>query len=152
MTDATGPGLIPASETPSVITDDIALNMAAGVLDTMGRGEVAAVLRLLLPEAEGRVYGEPYQEQVGKWGPVPARPARLAREPHRLPVDMQVKDGRVKFIIDWPGLEAPDGFYEGVLAEVIDGDAGDAGADGGREDRPGASPDSSPGHRGGPGR
>lgn len=59
---------IPASEMPRVITDDIALNMAATVLDAMDDHQAAQKLRAMLPEAEGRVYGEPYQEAVGKWG------------------------------------------------------------------------------------
>jgi len=63
-----GTGLLPASASPQMITDDIALNMAANVLDAMDHTEAAAGLRLLLPEAEGRVNGQPYQEQVGKWG------------------------------------------------------------------------------------
>jgi hypothetical protein len=64
--------LLPASASPVMITDDIALNLAAIVLDQMGRADQAAELRDLLPEAEGKVQGEPYQEQAGKWGPAAA--------------------------------------------------------------------------------
>jgi hypothetical protein len=59
---------IPASEMPRIITDDIALNMAADVLDAMEDHRTAQRLRAMLPEAEGRVFGQPYQEQTGKWG------------------------------------------------------------------------------------
>jgi hypothetical protein len=62
------PEPIPADATPMMITDDIALNMAATVLDAMGRPDNADELRALLPEAEGKVYGQPYQERTGKWG------------------------------------------------------------------------------------
>ena len=63
------PKLLPATVTPMVLTDDIALNMAASVLDAMGCGlALADSLRKLLPEAEGKVFGKPYQEQTGKWG------------------------------------------------------------------------------------
>jgi hypothetical protein len=65
--DLTTP-LLPAHASPTVITDDIALNMAAGVLDAMGRNYLASTLRELLPEAEGKVHGRPYQEPTGKWG------------------------------------------------------------------------------------
>lgn len=41
----------------------------------------------------------------------------------RLPVDMVIKNSQPKFIIDWPGLEAPDGLYTGVLAKIEDEDA-----------------------------
>ena len=63
------PPPIPAHVTPQMITDDIALNMAAGVLGATGHKVLAAELRRLLPEAEGRVFGKVYQEPVGKWGP-----------------------------------------------------------------------------------
>jgi hypothetical protein len=52
---------------PQVLTDDIVLNLAATVLDAMGHEEVAAGMRLLLPKAEGKVFGKPYQEPVVKW-------------------------------------------------------------------------------------
>jgi hypothetical protein len=63
------PILLPASASPQMITDDIALNMAATVLDAMGYGGglLAAALRDLRPEAEGKVHGQPYQEPAGKW-------------------------------------------------------------------------------------
>lgn len=63
------PPPIPAHVTPQMITDDIALNMAASVLDAMDLKATAAMLRGLLPEAEGKVLGAVYQEAVGKWGP-----------------------------------------------------------------------------------
>jgi hypothetical protein len=59
---------IPASDMPRVITDDIALNMAAAVLESMNRHSLAYELRSLLPDAEGRVHGQQYQEKTGKWG------------------------------------------------------------------------------------
>lgn len=61
-------GLLPASASPTMITDDIALNMAAIVLDAMGRDGLAGTLRKLLPAAEGKVHGVAYQEPAGKWG------------------------------------------------------------------------------------
>jgi hypothetical protein len=63
-------GVLPATATPSVITDDIALNMAAGVLEAHGRPATADMLRRMLPAAEGKIYGQPYQEATGKWGPI----------------------------------------------------------------------------------
>jgi hypothetical protein len=60
--------LLPAAAAPVVITDDIALNMAAGVLSSMDLPAIASTLRELLPEAEGKVHGKPYQEPTGKWG------------------------------------------------------------------------------------
>lgn len=68
------PVLLPASASPQVITDDIALNMAATVLDVMGYGGglLAAALRDLRPEAEGKIHGQPYQEPAGKWSGSPA--------------------------------------------------------------------------------
>jgi len=62
------PGLLPASASPMVITDDIALNLAAIVLDAMGRPDHADELRALRSQAEGKVHGVAYQEQTGKWG------------------------------------------------------------------------------------
>lgn len=61
------PKLLPATVTPQVLTDDIVLNLAASVLDAMDHEEVAAGMRLLLPKAEGMVFGKPYQEPTGKW-------------------------------------------------------------------------------------
>jgi hypothetical protein len=59
---------LPASEMPRVITDDIALNMTAAILTSMGLHSLAYELRMLLPAAEGKVHGQQYQEAVGKWG------------------------------------------------------------------------------------
>jgi hypothetical protein len=67
-TRALPPEPIPADATPMMITDDIALNMAATVLDVMALPWMARTLRSLLPRAEGKVHGQPYQEPSGKWG------------------------------------------------------------------------------------
>lgn len=66
-------GLVPATVSPSVITDDIALNIAAGVLEAYGRPATADMLRRMLPAAEGKIHGETYQEPVGKWNGLAAQ-------------------------------------------------------------------------------
>jgi hypothetical protein len=87
------PPPVPAHVTPIAITDDIALNMAAGVLDAYGDHRTAQKLRAMLPETEGRIGGKVYQEAVGKWGRIYPVTNLLGDDVARLPKEDPKESG-----------------------------------------------------------